>query len=181
MIKLRPDLLAVPESMLAEVYKSLEQRKDLTTYTGIDPVFVYEYMAATEPLAQWCKHNINPELDWAVQYIHGTIPAHTDWVYEVTKLNYLVTLGEPSPYNPLWPSPLTHWFDKDGKVTYTHRCELGWQELTVHIPHLVTHIPGKRISITHRSLYNTLADRGEVELAEEGESIKNYGFKVKKK
>ena len=182
MIKYRPDLPNLPPEMIAEVYKSLEQRKNVSIYSGTDPAFYYEYMDSTEPLLQWCRQHIHKELDWAVQYIHGTIPAHTDWVYSLTKLNYLVTLGEPDPYNPLWAPPLTHWFDKDGNVTHSHLCSLGWQELTVNIPHLVDHVPGKRISVTHRSLYNTMADRGKIKLdPNQRESVKDYGFTSKKK
>ena len=139
MIKPRPELPHPPKEIIDEVYKALEERKNLNSYSGENPYFLYEYMSATDSLAQWCKKNIDHTVDWAVQYIHGSIPAHADWAFDEHKLNYLVDLGGSSPE--------TYWFDAEGKVIYTAVCELGWYELTVNVPHSVGYVSGKRISI----------------------------------
>lgn len=169
MIKHRTELPHLPPDMIAEVYKSLEERRDLNTHTGDDPKYVYEYMAATPKLVEWLQNNIDKHVDWAVQYFTGKITVHTDWVFDDHKLNYLVDLGGDSPK--------TFWFDADGNVIYTAVCEVGWYELTVNVPHGVEHVPGQRISVTHRSRRDTLATRAGL-VRDERDSIKDYGFKV---
>jgi hypothetical protein len=166
MIKHRPELPHLPADMIAEVYTALEERKDLSTHSG--PEFVYEYMSATPALIEWLKANIDNNVDWAVQYFTGTIPAHSDWVFDDRKLNYLVELGEANPD--------TYWFDKDGKVIYTAKCNVGWYELTVNVPHSVGNVVGRRISVTHRSRRDTLASLTGL-VRDERDAIKDYGFK----
>lgn len=169
MIKHRPELPHLPHDMIEEVYKSLDARQNVNTHSGTDPEFVYEYMSATDSLVDWCKKNIDHTVDWAVQYIHGSIPAHADWAFDEHKLNYLVDLGGGQP--------ATHWFDLDGKIIYTANCELGWYELTVNIPHTVEHVSGRRISVTHRSRRDTLADRAGL-TRDDRDVVKDYGYKL---
>lgn len=168
MIKHRPELPHPPKEIIDEVYKALEARNNVNAYSGEDPYFLYEYMNATDKMIQWCKDNIDKNVDWAVQYFTGDIPAHSDWAFDDHKLNYLVDLGGGSPE--------TYWFDADGKVIYTAVCELGWYELTVNVPHSVGHVSGQRISITHRSKRDTLATRAGLE-RDERDVIKDYGYK----
>lgn len=169
MIKQRSELPHLPPDMIAQVYQSLEERRNINTHSGEDPKFVYEYMAATPKLVEWLHANIDKNADWAVQYFTGKITAHTDWIFDDHKLNYLVDLGG----NDI----KTHWFDADGNVIHTAVCTLGWYELTVNVPHTVEHVPGWRISVTHNSKLEKLAARAGL-VPDQRDSVKDYGFKT---
>ena len=166
MIIHRNDLPPLPEYLIEEVYKSLEQRKNLYSYG--DLFFLYEHMDATPLLKQWLFSNIDPVKEWSVQYFTGHIPAHTDWIFDDTKLNYLLTLGGKDTY--------THWYDDDRNKVFSVKCEPGWHELTVNIPHNVDCVLEPRISITHKSIRDTIGYKVDNTPDRIDLSVKDYGF-----
>jgi hypothetical protein len=47
----------------------------------------------------------------------------------------------------------------------------------VNIPHTVEHVSGRRISVTHRSRRDTLADRAGL-TRDDRDVVKDYGYKL---
>jgi hypothetical protein len=132
-------LIALPDDMIALVYQSLEQRRNVVSFS--EPTWEYEYMDVVHDLKIWLNRNIIAKPTWSVQTLRGAIPQHKDWAHDELKLNFLVDPGNPDT--------TTVWYSDTGELLYeAHLVPRTWNSLAVNVNHTVTKLSMDQLRIS---------------------------------
>ena len=133
----------IPDYVVQEIYKSVNDEKDLVQKNQ-----AYKWVSASDTVQKWCKENICPNIHWGIQIISGNLAIHKDTDTQV-KFNYIIDRAGNCV--------VTKFYDNNMNVIDTVEFEeREWYILNVSTYHDVTGIANDafRISVTGRIFPN---------------------------